>query len=151
MGVEGLLINFLPSVQPSTQTHAQFAIYYWHVFYPTSHPTIQPPTKTHVQSAICWHGFHPTSPLMNCPQKLMWSTHQVQVHFCFSFVWYYWFCLIRLQRFFFPLTIVNNTCLTQGPSYVMEKGKFILMLAGYHFLKHNLASSSKTWKKKKGS
>jgi hypothetical protein len=46
MGIEGLLINFSPPAQPTTQTHV-FHIY-GHGFCPTSPPTIEPSSNTEV-------------------------------------------------------------------------------------------------------
>ncbi len=96
MGVEGLLINFSASVQPLAQTHAQFTcllpnfpsdyptvhknshpICYLLTLLPSNFPSNEPSTKTYVINS-------------SSPGPL-----------CFSFFWYYWFCLIRLQRFFF--------------------------------------------------
>jgi hypothetical protein len=77
MGFEGLLINFSPPAQPTTQTHVQFGIY--------------------------WHGFCPTFPLTNCPQKLMSQTHGP-----FSFLASFFLCNKVACKGYFCASIVNN-------------------------------------------
>jgi hypothetical protein len=100
-GSWGASHQFFPPVQPSTQTHVQFAIN-WHGFCPASSPTIQLSTKVHVQSAICWHGFCPTPLGLTLDKKYVITKSGSP--FPFPFLWHYCSYLIRLERCFMSIT-----------------------------------------------
>ncbi len=150
MGVEGLLINFSPSVQPSTQTHVPICyiltcllpnfpsdyptlhknshpICYLLTWVPSNFPSDEPSTKTYVINS-------------SSPGSLL-----------LFFFLYYWFCLIRLQRFFFSNNSHQYLPYT-GSSTCDGKRKVYTNVGWISLFKRQVqASSSKTWKKKKGS
>ncbi len=92
-------------------------------------PTIQPSTQVHVQSAICWHDFHPTSPPISTNTHVI-NSPNLGLLFLLIFR-HYCSYLIRMQMLFMLITSQQYLSY-KGWSYLIKKGKFIQMLAGYH-------------------